>query len=382
MGFSVDHVVGTISLGDGEAWIRAADLAAGAADGYVLAYDGPAGALTWLPRDALQIDLSDVIAGTYDDGDLLTFDVASQTFVPATPQEVVQPVVDAALDGLDTLEIVADIAARDALTLGRNALVLVEDASADADVTSGAALYTYKAAADTYTLIATYEDPEVVWESIVGRPASSPAQIDGAVALAHDHANKALLDALAEVGGALTYSGGLVITAGVITGNGSGLTDLDAGALSTGTLPDARLSAAVTASLGLADTAVQPGDLADYVINATLAPVAFSGSASDLTTGTLPDARLSGAVTASLGLADTAVQPGDLAAVATSGAYTDLSGLPTLGTAAATDAADYATAAQGSLADTAVQPADLATYVIDADLASVEDDAYWLAATI
>jgi hypothetical protein len=45
--------------------------------------------------------------------------------------------------------------------------------------------------------------------------------------------------------------------------------------------------------------------------------------------------------------ADTAVQPGSLAAVATSGAYGDLSGRPTLGTAAATDASAYAPAAQG-----------------------------------
>lgn len=52
------------------------------------------------------------------------------------------------------------------------------------------------------------------------------------------------------------------------------------------------------------------------------------------------------------------VQPSDLATVATTGAYSDLSGLPTLGTAAATDATAYATAAQGSLANTAVQPAD------------------------
>jgi hypothetical protein len=48
---------------------------------------------------------------------------------------------------------------------------------------------------------------------------------------------------------------------------------------------------------------------------------------------------------------------GGLAAVATSGAYGDLSGRPALGTAAATDASAYATAAQGALADSAVQGA-------------------------
>jgi hypothetical protein len=44
------------------------------------------------------------------------------------------------------------------------------------------------------------------------------------------------------------------------------------------------------------------------------------------------------------------------ATVATTGAYADLLGLPTLGTAAAADTGDFATAAQGALADTALQP--------------------------
>ena len=44
-----------------------------------------------------------------------------------------------------------------------------------------------------------------------------------------------------------------------------------------------------------------------------------------------------------------------LAAVATSGSYSDLSNTPTLGTAAAANASDFATAAQGSKADTAIQ---------------------------
>lgn len=58
-------------------------------------------------------------------------------------------------------------------------------------------------------------------------------------------------------------------------------------------------------------------------------------------------------------LADTAVQPGDLAAIATSGSYNDLSDTPT--TLAGYGITDAATSAQGSLADTAVQPGDLAT---------------------
>lgn len=57
--------------------------------------------------------------------------------------------------------------------------------------------------------------------------------------------------------------------------------------------------------------------------------------------------------------ADSAAQPGDLAVVATSGAYADLSGLPALGSAAATSASAYATSAQGDKADSAVQPSAL-----------------------
>lgn len=61
-----------------------------------------------------------------------------------------------------------------------------------------------------------------------------------------------------------------------------------------------------------------------------------------------PTLSLAAAVTASLALADSATQPGDL------------------GTAAATDATDYATAAQGALADTALQAADI-TDLVESD---------------
>lgn len=52
-------------------------------------------------------------------------------------------------------------------------------------------------------------------------------------------------------------------------------------------------------------------------------------------------------------LADSAVQPGDLATVATTGDYDDLTDKPTLGTAAAQNTGFFATAAQGATADTA-----------------------------
>ena len=72
-------------------------------------------------------------------------------------------------------------------------------------------------------------------------------------------------------------------------------------------------------------------------------------------------------------LADSAIQSGDLATVATTGAYSDLTGLPTLGTAAATASTDYATAAQGALADSATQPSDLATVATTGSYTDLSD---------
>ena len=90
--------------------------------------------------------------------------------------------------------------------------------------------------------------------------------------------------------------------------------------------------------------------------------VTVDGAGSGLDADLLDGQQATAFATAAQGLlADSATQPSDLATVATTGAYGDLSGLPTLGTAAATDATAYATAAQGALANSATQPGDLAT---------------------
>jgi len=173
-----------------------------------------------------------------------------------------------------------------------------------------------------------------------------------------------------------------------------------------GTAASADSSSFATAAQGaLAQSAVQPGDLA---------AVATSGSYNDLTDQpSIPPAQVNSdwnaitgvaqilnkptlgtaaaqdstafATAAQGALAQSAVQPGDLATVATSGAYGDLTGQPTipaaqvnsdwdatsgvaqilnkptLGTAAFADSSSFATASQGATADTAVQPGDLAT---------------------
>jgi hypothetical protein len=69
--------------------------------------------------------------------------------------------------------------------------------------------------------------------------------------------------------------------------------------------------------------------------------------------------QATGVITIEGGVTSVNGQTGDVTIDAVA-SYNDLTDTPTLGTAAATDATDYATAAQGSLADSAVQPGDLA----------------------
>jgi hypothetical protein len=87
-----------------------------------------------------------------------------------------------------------------------------------------------------------------------------------------------------------------------------------------------------------------------------------AGARTNLGLGTAAATDTSAYATAAQGAkADTAIQSADLATVATTGDYDDLTDKPTLGTAAAEDVGYFATAAQGTLADSAVQPGDLAT---------------------
>lgn len=126
--------------------------------------------------------------------------------------------VNSALAGLDTVQVVADITARDAMAPTTNVQVLVLDATADATVASGAATYIYDADTTTWHKISEAESMDVVlqWANIVGAPTSAVADIDDAVAKRHSHANTAVLDLLGDTDGYLTYNGehvGVVDTA-------------------------------------------------------------------------------------------------------------------------------------------------------------------------
>lgn len=119
--------------------------------------------------------------------------------------------INQALSGLNTTEIVADIAARNTLaaSLSRNTMVYVIDASADVTVTSGAASYLWDDANAVWIKLTEFEslDMAISWTSVSGRPSSTPGAIDAAVTDSHTHANKATLDLITQVGGVVYYNG-------------------------------------------------------------------------------------------------------------------------------------------------------------------------------
>lgn len=95
-------------------------------------------------------------------------------------------VVSSAIGNLDlsnSAQLVADIAARDALELTKNSFVLVSDATGDATVGTGAALYFYTLTTDSFLKIAEYESLDVVIP------------------------NKAILEAFSDVNDQLYYKG-------------------------------------------------------------------------------------------------------------------------------------------------------------------------------
>ena len=123
---------------------------------------------------------------------------------------MINAIITTRLSSISSLQVVADIAARNALTLTVATMVIVKDASADVTVDSGAALYVFEPGPDTYTKIAEYEglDLAVAWNNISGKPNAAPSEIDDAVSKRHQHTNG---NELAKIGqdaaGDLTYNG-------------------------------------------------------------------------------------------------------------------------------------------------------------------------------
>lgn len=127
---------------------------------------------------------------------------------------MIDALINARMAAASTLQQVATIAARDTAkaTATGNTMYLVTNATGDATVAGGAALYFYNKGSDTFTKISEYESMDVVlqWANIQGKPNSTPAAIDTAVGQAHTHANAAVLNNLSDSGGKLAYGGAVV----------------------------------------------------------------------------------------------------------------------------------------------------------------------------
>jgi hypothetical protein len=127
----------------------------------------------------------------------------------------IEALIATAVANATELLIVADIPARDALTLTSTRYVYVKDATGDTSVTSGGATYLYDPSAPSgsrWIKISESEslDVQVTWAALEGKPTSTPSQIDAAVAASHTHANKTQLDKVGEdSSGYLTYGGSL-----------------------------------------------------------------------------------------------------------------------------------------------------------------------------
>jgi len=115
----------------------------------------------------------------------------------------IQTLINTAVSGFSNLLVVADIAARNALTPTSNVQVIVLDASGDATVNSGAATYIFNHSLYSWYKISEYESMDFVlsWANLQNKPSSSVASIDASVAASHTHANKTSLDKISEDGG-------------------------------------------------------------------------------------------------------------------------------------------------------------------------------------
>lgn len=127
----------------------------------------------------------------------------------------IQAMIDASMASANQIQVLANIAARNALTPTGSWYVYVKDATGDATVTSGGATYLWDTAASTWVKISEAEslDVSLTWAALSGKPSSPVADIDDAVTKRHTHANKTQLDKIGEdVNGDLTYGGNPVAT--------------------------------------------------------------------------------------------------------------------------------------------------------------------------
>jgi hypothetical protein len=122
----------------------------------------------------------------------------------------IQTMITNTVTGYGNAVVTADIAARDALTPTMVQIAVVQDATGDPTVATGAATYVYDPVADSWMKIAEHSVIDLVptWAALQDKPTSTVAAIDDAVAKVHVHANKVQLDEISEdVGQNLMFRG-------------------------------------------------------------------------------------------------------------------------------------------------------------------------------
>ena len=128
----------------------------------------------------------------------------------------VQTMIGNAISGGSNInKIVDNIAARDSLAktdMMQVYVVTASGAGGDPSVASGGAMYMWRASNSSWIKLYEAEslDIQQTWNALSGKPTSTPAQIDAAVAASHGHANMTQLNKIGEDGsGNLTYGGSL-----------------------------------------------------------------------------------------------------------------------------------------------------------------------------
>lgn len=119
----------------------------------------------------------------------------------------VETMISAALAGVASVYVVANIAAMNALTPQANSVCYVKNTTGDPLATGGAGAYVWSTVDALWLPLPGTLKKEITWNEITGKPTSSPAQIDQAVLERHTHANMATLDLLSDDGGKLAYRG-------------------------------------------------------------------------------------------------------------------------------------------------------------------------------
>lgn len=110
----------------------------------------------------------------------------------------INDVVTRSILGVNDLQIVENIAQRDAMTAlaTKNLMILVIDATADITVVKGSALYAFSFEPQTTYKVSEYESLDVIvtWAMVHDKPYSTVEEIDDAVTKRHRHANKEVID--------------------------------------------------------------------------------------------------------------------------------------------------------------------------------------------